>query len=62
MMGILLAVGSLSRGMAALSTTFLYDNLGPQITFAAIVVTIAVAIISLTIACHRLVPYGHKRI
>lgn len=61
MMGIITAVGSLSRALGPLSVTFLYDKLGPQITFAIIVGMISLAIILLMTCCYRMVPYGKKR-
>lgn len=61
MMGILTASGSLARTVGPLFVTFLYDHLGPQITFAIIDAIIALAIISISISCYRLVPYNYPK-
>ena len=61
MMGIVTAVGSLSRGVIPLYISFMYDHTGPQITFASVVGIMGLAIITLMVFCHRMVPFGHKR-
>ena len=61
MMGIITAMGSLARTVGPLFVTFLYDQLGPQITFATADGIIALAIIILMVFCYRMVPYGQKR-
>ena len=62
MMGILTAVGSLSRGVTPLYISFMYDHTGPQITFASVVGIISLAIIILMVFCYRMVPYGRKHV
>lgn len=61
MMGILTASGSFARTVGPLFVTFLYDHLGPQITFAVTDAVIALAIICISISCYRLVPYNHPK-
>lgn len=61
MMGIITSFGSLARCIGPLLVTFLYDMWGPQITFAAIVGVLVLAIILLAIGYYRMVPYGHPK-
>ena len=61
MMGVLTAAGSLARVVGPMFVTFMYDKLGPQITFATIDGIVFTAIILLMIVYYRLVPYGQKR-
>ena len=61
MMGVLTAAGSLARVVGPLFVTFMYDKLGPQLTFATIDGIVATAIILLMIFYYRLVPYGKHR-
>ena len=61
MMGIITAVGSLARVVGPLFVTYMYDMLGPQITFGVVDGILAVAIITLSVFCYRMVPYGQKR-
>lgn len=57
MMGILTAAGCLSRGIAPLYLSSLYDNTGPQITLAVIIFTVSIAIITLALTYSRMLPY-----
>ena len=61
MMGLITASGSLARCVGPFSVTYLYDSLGPQITFAIVDAVIGMAIILLTVTYYRLVPYGCQR-
>ena len=61
MMGVLTAAGSLARTVGPLFVTFLYDVTGPQITLASIVGVLGIAILTLSISCYRLVPFGKPR-
>lgn len=61
MMGIITAVGSLARAVGPLFVTYMYDMFGPQITFGIVDGVIAVAIITLSVFCYRMVPYGQRR-
>lgn len=61
MMGVLTAAGSLARTVGPLFVTFLYDVTGPQITLASIVGVLGIAILTLSISCCRLVPFGKPR-
>lgn len=61
MTGLLNASGSLARTIGPIFVTFLYDRLGPLITFPIITGLIAISIVIVLMSCARLVPYGAKR-
>lgn len=61
MMGVLTAVGSVSRAASPLFVTFLYDVSGPQITFASVMAFHSIGIMTLLIFCYRMVPFKHRR-
>eukprot|EP00731_Ephydatia_muelleri_P031426 Em0022g940a len=61
MTGLLNASGSLARTVGPIFVTFLYDQLGPLITFPIVTGLMAVSIVIVLMSCSRLVPYGAKR-
>ena len=61
MMGVLTAAGSLARSLGPIFVSTLYDNTGPEVTFAAVVGIVAASIVVMTVFYYRLVPYGSQR-
>ena len=60
MMGVLTAVGSVSRAVSPLFITFMYDLSGPQITFASVMAFHSIAIWTLLVFCYRMVPFKQR--
>lgn len=61
MMGILSSVNSFAQAAAPLIVTFMYEHVGPQITFGSVVGILSLAILLLLVFCYRMVPYGQKQ-
>lgn len=61
MMGLLTAAGSLARTLGPLFVSTLYEELGPQVTFAAVVGVVAASIVFMTVFYHRLLSYNTYR-
>ena len=57
MMGFLTGAGSLTRGLGPLLVTLLYQQKGPEITFATVVAIAGASIIVMLAFYRRLVPY-----
>ena len=60
-MGVLTAAGSFARTVGPLFVSSLYDQTGPEITFAAVVGVIALSIVFMTAFYHRLLLYSSYR-